>query len=128
MDTFVPPCPLISMISSTGVLQLASFVDSEKTYTPVSVLCVPVLVDIPPAVPASTVAVSSSSGSSAGQPPVSSKAPSSFSFGAPVVPVAVSSSGGGSAGQPPIASKAPSTFGGFGAPAVSVAVPVAVAV
>ena len=135
MDTFVPPCPLISMISSTGILQLTSYADSLKIYSPISKLAQPVKFDIVSEVESSTPAKTNSNvttGSAAtartavpsfgsGQPPVPSKAPSTFrGF--------VTGAGGGAttttatattavpafgSGQPPVPSKAPSTFGGF---------------
>ena len=135
MDTFVPPCPLISMISSTGILQLTSYADSLKIYSPISKLAQPVKFDIVSEVESSTPAKTNSNvttGSAAtartavpsfgsGQPPVPSKAPSTFGgfvTGAgggatTTITTAITAVPSFGSGQPPVPSKAPSTFSGF---------------
>ena len=133
MDTFVPPCPLISMISSTGILQLTSYADSSKIYSPISKLAQPVKFDIVSEVESSTPAKTNSNvttGSAAtartavpsfgsGQPPVPSKAPSTFggfvTGGGATTTTATATTAvpAFGSGQPPVPSKAPSTFGGF---------------
>ena len=132
MDSFVAPCPIIALLSSTNVLQLASFLDSQKDFTP-SIVSQPVRIEMG-AMKSSVeritdkATVSSdmkASGSSAGQPPIPSIAPSAFSFG-PAATTTTGSSvsvsalalnfGGSGASQPPIPSKAPGVFS-FGAAA-----------
>jgi hypothetical protein len=41
MDTYIPPCPLIVLTSSTGIIQLTSFVHHEKCSFPIRELTKP---------------------------------------------------------------------------------------
>jgi hypothetical protein len=41
MDTYIPPCPLIVLTSSTGIIQLTSFVHQEKGSFPIRELTKP---------------------------------------------------------------------------------------
>ena len=139
----MPPCLVISMISSTGILQLTSYVDTQKSNPSLSKIIEPIKIDIvaEPKIMASskdsqTMAATASMTTvskttiptfGSGQPPVPVKAPTAFAgFGTGAASMTSASASVAAAtmptfgsGQPPVPVKAPTAFAGFGTGAAS---------
>ena len=99
----MPPCLVISMISSTGILQLTSYVDTQKSNPSLSKIIEPIKIDIV-AVPKIMAP---------------SKDSQTMTATASVTTVSKTTIPTFGSGQPPVPVKAPTAFAGFGTGAAS---------
>ena len=99
----MPPCLVISMISSTGILQLTSYVDTQKSNPSLSKIIEPIKIDI------------------VAEPKImaSSKDSQTMTATASVTTVSKTTIPTFGSGQPPVPVKAPTAFAGFGTGAAS---------